>query len=437
MTCGYREFESVVEPALRWLEEQEAPRIRACRSEQLSAYRIAVPNNDMDVVAWEWQQGRHKDVAVLKTMKQVAPWLLPETGPHVQYIWPINDGTALPADAIKSAARLLHTLGWGVDMAYADVVAEQSGGVVYEPAISGERRMTPMPGTLDDLRAAYKRFEARTTGKGVDSFTRATLLASQPYRRAGEEFRPLVRFRLLNPEATKVKAVRWEDCCKVAAWLRHRAAEELRNEFDEETVAGYVQGHIDSAEGDKSQRISYVPLPTIYGDHADGAIRRVLVVEPSGKPGQVSDVIGKKLTGAVLTGSGGKPECCLAPPEVGDWTFRQYLPSDPCRVWRSVTPVVLHGYNTSSRGVISVAKTERLLLRAFEMAGFREELIENLTFQSGPLWRGSKHAAAMRVPSHLNGYPRLHVEVKFVSGVRGPVLAGIGRHYGIGIFAAS
>jgi hypothetical protein len=30
--------------------------------------------------------------------------------------------------------------------------------------------------------------------------------------------------------------------------------------------------------------------------------------------------------------------------------------------------------------------------------------------------------------------PSCHV--RFVDGVRGPVLAGIGRHYGIGLFAA-
>ena len=52
-------------------------------------------------------------------------------------------------------------------------------------------------------------------------------------------------------------------------------------------------------------------------------------------------LIGKKLTGAVLTGSNETPECCLAPIESGDWTIRQYLPDNPCNVWRSVTPVVL------------------------------------------------------------------------------------------------
>jgi CRISPR-associated protein Csb2 len=437
MTCGYREFEPVIEPALRWLEEQPSPRIRSCPSEQLSAYRIAVPNNDMDVVAWEWQQGRHKDVAVLKTMKQVMPWHLPEAGPHVQYIWAVNeDRPAPPADALRSATHLLHTLGWGVDMAYADVVPEQRGGILYEPASSGERRLTPMPGTLDDLKAAYRRFQVRSAGKGVDSSTRASMLISQPYRRAGEEYRPVTCFRLLELDATRAKAIQWEDCRNVAAWLRHGAAEELRNEYDEATVAEYVQGHVDSASGDKSQRISYVPLPTIYGKYGDGSIRRAMVVEPAGMPGDVTETIGRKLMGAVLTGPDGIAKCCLGPPEQGDWTFQQYVPRSPCRVWRSVTPVVLHGYNTSSRGVVSVGKTEGLLLRAFAMAGFRNEQIESLAFQTGPLWQGSKHAAAMRMPAHLRGYPRLHVEVRFVNGVGGPVLAGIGRHYGIGLFAA-
>jgi CRISPR-associated protein Csb2 len=69
------------------------------------------------------------------------------------------------------------------------------------------------------------------------------------------------------------------------------------------------------------------------------------------------------------------------------------------------------------------------------MAGFRDEQIEGLAFQAGPFWAGTKHASAMRLPSHLRVYARLHVEVRFVKPVNGPVLAGIGRHYGIGLFA--
>ncbi len=88
------------------------------------------------------------------------------------------------------------------------------------------------------------------------------------------------------------------------------------------------------------------------------------------------------------------------------------------------------------RGVVSVGKTERLLLRAFEMAGRSQEQIDSLAFQAAPLWAGAEAAKSIRVPKHLDGYPRYHVEVRFREAVEGPVLAGIGRHYGIGVFAS-
>jgi CRISPR-associated protein Csb2 len=442
MTCGYRIFEPAVEPALLWIERQPAPRIRCCGAEQTSSYRIAVPNNDMDVVAWEWKQGRHKDVAVLKTMKQITPWRLPESGPHVQYIWPQSEAAgAPPVPALTQASHLLHTLGWGVDMACADIGGERIAGELYEPANSGQKRLsTPIPGTLEDLKAAYARFQVRAIRKAVDSSTRPAMLGSQPYRRSGEEYRPVTFFRLMRPDREDVDrgfSTPWENCHAVAAWLRHGAAEELRRELPEEVIAGYVQGHIESPEADKSRRISYVPVPTISGPHPDGAIRRAMIVEPADETGEISQLIERKLTGAVLTKNGGDKACCLAPPETNDPVFRQYVPKQGRNVWRSVTPVILHGFNTGKHGEISVAKTERLLLRAFEMAGFREEQIAGFAFQTGPLWPGTKHSAAIRVPRHLNGYPRIHVEVRFRAPVLGPVLAGIGRHYGIGLFASA
>src|SRR5205823_7280895 len=118
--------------------------------------------------------------------------------------------------------------------------------------------------------------------------------------------------------------------------------------------------------------------------------------------------------------------------------FEQYVSSGQgWRTWRSVTPVVLHGFNIQRRGVIDLNKTEKLLLRAFEMAGYSETSVDRLLFQAGPMWRGTGHASAMLLPQHLAKYPRLHVEVTFKNPIAGPVLAGIGRHYGIGVFAGA
>jgi CRISPR-associated protein Csb2 len=94
MTCGYREHAPVVEPALRWLERQAPPKIRACVPEDGGGYRIAVPNNDMDVVAWEWVCGRPADPSTLKTMKSVSARQLGLDSPHVQYEWQVNGAEA-------------------------------------------------------------------------------------------------------------------------------------------------------------------------------------------------------------------------------------------------------------------------------------------------------------------------------------------------------
>jgi len=433
MTCGYREHAGIVEPALRWLEAQNPPVIRACEVEDWSAYRIAVPNNDMDVVAANWSRGRFADPALLRTMKTVRPKALPSKGPHVQYVWRVDSADAARmAEPLRTAAHCLHTLGWGVDMAFADVADHGESAASYEPAARGEQLAVPMAGTLDDLHTTYERFSKRTVGRGgVDTHTRPALLRMQPYRRAGEALRSYVGFRLMDIDGDQVKAVAWEDCMKVAGWLRGAAGQWLANEYDAAFVQGYVQGHANGEE--RGRRLSYVPLPNVY---PDGLIRRAIIVEPPDATGEVTQRLRLKLTGRVLTDSRGASVRSLAPGD-SDTTFRRYFPETERKAWRSVTPVVLHGHNADRRGQISVAKTERLLLRAFEMAGYNDGVIEHLAFQGAPWFPGTKHAAAMRVPDHLEGYPRLHVEVRFMRGVKGPVLAGLGRHYGIGLFATA
>lgn len=101
---------------------------------------------------------------------------------------------------------------------------------------------------------------------------------------------------------------------------------------------------------------------------------------------------------------------------------------------RTVTLVVLHGHNVR-KGRISLSKTERMLFRAFEMVGYRPVLIEGFAFQAVPMWRGTGAASSIRLPKYLERLPRYHVEVRFHHPVRGPVIAGLGRHCGLGICA--
>jgi CRISPR-associated protein Csb2 len=238
-------------------------------------------------------------------------------------------------------------------------------------------------------------------------------------------------FGLWTASGKSVLSKRWDEAMEVAGWLRHASAQALAGDVDAAEIAGFVLGH-GPGGGDASFRLSYVPLPSIGHAHGDGRIRRAMLVEPRTADGLMVDRLAARLTGAMLTDSGGNPACTLGPPDerVVDFYTGQ------AQVWRSVTPVILHGFN-AARGQISLTKTDNLLVRAFEMAGYAPETIESFAFQPAPLWPGTGAAGEMRAPRHLLRYPRYHVEVKFRSPVPGPVLAGIGRHYGIGLFAAA
>jgi CRISPR-associated protein Csb2 len=441
MTGGYRALFTEVEPALRWLERQEAPAILASSAPGLAAYRIAVPNNDLDRAGVEWAVGREANPAQYRTLKTVAARTVGGEGPHVVYQWRANSEEIHTwIDSLRRAAHCLHTFGWGVDMAFADIVSDQARLPEnrYSPHLEGSADLdVPTEGTLDDLQAAYKRFIGRTSGKGVDTHTRPSTIDKRRYRTERERHNAVARFRLLDENCEQTKSVPWAHCMKVAGWLRHEAARVLRElGWPEEEIASYIQGH--TADAEKSRRVSYVPLPNISGPYPDGRIRRVIIVEPATEPGIAVRLLERAMGGQFLKDETGERAACLLPVTNRiDSTFESYVSSGQgWRTWRSVTPVVLHGFNVQRRGIIDVNKTEKLLVRAFEMAGHPAASIDRLAFQTGPMWRGAGHASAMLVPQHLAKYPRLHVEVTFKTPIIGPVLAGIGRHYGIGVFAS-
>jgi CRISPR-associated protein GSU0054/csb2, Dpsyc system len=428
-----------VEEGLRWLEQQPAPVILAKPVQQQTPYCLSVPNNDMDVVAKELAAGRSADPTKLRTMKTVRPRRIHPEEPHVRYIYRLRDGEDANAIAarLKPACHCLYSLGWGVDMAFADVTVEDDvvgeGYEEWSPSAKGRSLLRlPVPGFLDDLLATYERFCRRASGAGVDADTRPTVYRLQRYERQGQEELPAASFALRRLDGASVLSWDWHRGMEVAAWLRHACGQVLQEEQFGIDIESYVYGHTEGQPGERRERMSYLPLPSIGHQHADGRIRRAVIVEPANADGRVVNFLQARLSREVVTDEDGKAAAMLAPLEDDFVTSRYFAQA---KVWRSVTPVVLHGHN-ATRGKISIQKTERLLLRAFEIGGVKTDLIETLMFQPAPLWAGTGGAKQIRVPAHLDGYPRYHVEVRFREPVKGPVFAGLGCHYGIGLFAA-
>lgn len=247
----------------------------------------------------------------------------------------------------------------------------------------------------------------------------------------------MAQFLLFNHEDNCLYAVPWAMSIQVAAWMRHAVAKALRQErYSPDFINSYVLGHGNG----HGRHLSFVPVPSIGFRHTDGLIRRVIVLEPAGADGEITQLLQLKLASAILhrlveNGNGPRktaPVCQLFQPR-NDSVLPYYTRLSS--VWHSVTPVVLHGYN-SVRGKFSQKKTELLLHQAFEKSGYPRQAISKLFFQPAPLWEGTDGALSIRVPEHLKKWPRYHVSVRFTQPVAGPLVVGIGKHYGIGLFAA-
>lgn len=432
--------------ALEWLSGLEPPEILCRRSTPGRSYMLFVPNNSLG-----------KDYRNTKTAKRAKPTLFERhrAGDHdVVYRWQTPDVEAARThlSALDQLSSHLLALGWGIDIAVA--TAELAEGILrptpelerFVPAAQGGRVLrTLRPGLLHNLEESHHAALKRITPHGVNPYTRPQGFALTRYRKAVESSsRRWIAFGLETPDGEPFGAP-WAQTSIVSAWIRHMAGEAMTEELfpapgqppspkDQAWLDSYILGHTDTTR--KGHRLSYIPLPTVGHRHSDGGVRRALVVEaPTADSFDASalDLLQVKAPGRFLRAEpAGSPRAALVPLEDRTKVLPYYV--NTARVWRSVTPVVLHGHNTERRR-ISISKTERLLYQAFEAADYPAGLIRELGFQTAPYWPGCEASSAMQVPRHLSTWPRLHVYVEFAQSVTGPIAIGLGRHYGIGVFA--
>jgi CRISPR-associated protein Csb2 len=248
--------------ALKWLEQQAPPDIFARKHSDGKKYTLFVPNNSLS-----------RDVLSTKTSKQVAPKILRDHVPgnsDVIYRWQISDTDAARehAIALDQMAGRLFALGWGIDFAAAN--ASMDNPTVREeldhftPVKEGDRLLrVPVEGFLADLDQSHQDFRSRITKQGINPYTRPSRFREQRYKRAGG-LRPRrsIAFELSRLEENGFFAERWDQAQTVSAWLRHAAAEALRQEkLDESRINSFVLGHTEPEN--LGHRLSFVPLPSI------------------------------------------------------------------------------------------------------------------------------------------------------------------------------
>jgi CRISPR-associated protein Csb2 len=461
-------------PALRWLECQKAPVIVAALGIRSDAkYRLYVPDNVADKVAKSWSAGREASIADYRTEKDVRPTRL--LGDAVHYLFPLSDGGCPHFDVLAAAARSITHVGWGVDMiaGNATTLSEEEAarlpGERWRPAASGGTALrVPIEGTLEALAGHHAAFLTRLGPDGFKPVPPLSVFDTVFYRRDTDVTpRAFAAFHLLTPDADRKWSRDPRRTIEVAGMLRRAtklAAEAVQKPqtWVDSFVLGHGSGKNQQAVGDEgARRFAYVPLPTIRPQRVVGLINRVLIVEPLGGTGADAAWARRLLSGRELIDEKKKlPVAVLSLAPATDWVVRQYTrDKDGSAVWSTVTPVVLPGYDdpdhlrrrlkdvTTSKAKRRLherldARIDALLRKAIVQAGFSSMLADcaELSWRLVGFRPGLDLATEYTSPDHLRGKPRYHVRIhwKDAAGspvkVRGPVVLGAGRYYGLGLF---
>lgn len=438
--------------ALAWLETLDAPTIAAPTVREGQGFTNYVPNNDLDAVG-----GDPRRVAEIRTGKIIRPQIFDASVPFL-YIWKFNgdEFNEHRAQIVCRIAEELYQLGRGIDMAWGwgEILSENEieirlaghDGVLHRPTEggAGAALFCPQTGTLATLEARFeaKRKSFTTIEKGKQLFSQAPKprFASIAYNSATRR----ILFDL-RPVTTESAFIPWPSTsvAKLVACLRDNAARRLKNALpEEESKIDRVLIGRNATEADKASRVRIVPLPSIGHDHADQAIRRVLVEIP--------------------------PNCSLASDDIA-WAFSGLEPIDQTtgeimlnlvlagergmlahygisagdregfRLWRTVIPVVVpvmrqRGKMDGVKRVAHEADTARTVSQALRHAGIVTK-IEAIRVQREPFERKGRRVESFAVPERLMGRGLHHVEVAFAEAVSGPLVIGDGRYLGLGLLA--
>lgn len=432
--CRERKWNAAKAAAFHWLERRQPPIIVAPTALRVSDLTLFVPNNDGD---------RALERQKRLTGKVLRPHRL-QDGDTVHYLWPVedNEGTEWQQHArlLCREARHVLALGLGIDQVVGNgrVMTEAESAALpgqrWRPW-SGHRpadalRRVPVAGSLEDLERVHQSFLQRVQGREF-----------HPSLKPGQFDKVLyMDSRRLPPRSYAVfelpegVAFRQEDTVKVAAMLRSLASRYARRDTHQfpggpET---YVAGHTGQQER-TPPRFSYLPLPTIGHENADGMVRRLLIAEPFGGDGGHARWAQQRLRNAMLRDEDGHDRGMLM--DLWRPTSRRLVEyyTGTAYTWCTVTPVVLPGFDDGK-----YAKAEKLLVSALKDAELPLDAIKDVVMRKAPFWPGSQHPRQYFLPNYLRkGLPGWHIRLVFDGPVPGPLAIGAGRHAGLGLFARS
>lgn len=393
--------------ALEWLEKEPAPHIHALEAGEPVPFTAFVPANYV-------KKGDYLP-AIRNKQPRSFPAQTPEC-PIVHFIWPTSQPDPEIATHLDNLASRTAYLGRSSSMIRMRVTPT-APDPNYEPSAQGDQILrVPTPGRLEELKQLYQANQRATLGT-QRHYRRVEPSSDQPIHES--TFGHMDIFARKNGPKIPIEA-----SLTLTAAVRDAL---MANAGKGGPMTALLHGH-DST----SPHCAIAPLPFAGWQHADGRLMGFAVIYPR----QIS----LKERHAVFSAC---MELCrngLRIPNIGNWELEIADASDTprsllspvwtrqARVWKSVTPILLDRF--PKKNGLSV---EEIIALACRRVGLPEP--KEISHQPYSDLEGVPPVPEFRLRRKVNERPRwgVHATLTFEHEVRGPLLFGAGRFFGLGL----
>ncbi|MCW5982741.1 MAG: type I-U CRISPR-associated protein Cas5/Cas6 [Bryobacteraceae bacterium] len=392
------------EDALRWLERLPSPQIGCPAAAAPGIVETWVPSN----------------YSRFRRPHEILPWLrnrqLREVGAFsvfgpIDYQWP--EVNAWP-EALGAVIEHISRIGRSDSLVSASIFPEP-----VEPNLVPGRGRTslgvPRPGYLQMLEEAYRR-GLRPAPPAIEWYGPPGSAETVGMPAHGEMI-------VLGQAGGDIVGI--EDSLLLTDSLRKGI---LRVATERGLLIPELHGHEPSSKTGK-HHCAFLALPNVGHAHADGFVKGVAVVLPTGIDADARWRI--YCTLAQLTAIHcGRKQMTLAPATaIGPATLRAETWIGPSRTWTSVTPILFR-----RRPSLKFDRAREDLIAAYCLAAGLPEPLD-IACQAHPACAGTVDAREYRLarkPDERQGFG-FHATIRFARRVRGPIFVGRWRHFGLGL----
>jgi len=411
------------ERALRWLERLPAPEINVDLHPSLrTSPSYFVPVNDEAVKVEKARSDFRHVLDRRNRQERFFPAVVPND-PVVAFQWPAASGLEEHRDALKVLVENIVYLGHSSSPVRA-CLRERAVSPTLCPDDAGRWSLrVPGPGRLDRLISVHALREE-------DESVQPPLGRFQSYERPNA-----VTSNVFSREAIVVALesgprLGLDSTLPLMQHMRNAVLARLGSSPE------ILSGHDENGNMSKKPHLAIVPLGFVNSRHADGSLKGVAFVLPS----DADEAIRRRLRAALTQtwqlqlGPLGSIAVSYVDPEVDSETrgrlkslgFSRYTQASD--TWASVTPMVLDRY-PKSKGPTAA----EIIAAASERIGLPKPLgvaTSPVSAVRGTPRANEFHGRSKQVDSRL----RQHAVIRFDRVVRGPVILGAGRFFGLGLF---